>query len=148
MGRIDYVANCTLTMKVFDQKFAGRIADIWGNTRDDHDIPLDRKRELVNAVREYITYWSGRREALFPMTKEIGGAAKVILDGVEKALAPQLKPQGAMFAAIGGSPQKTGAHGGNSCDSGACPWQFPFAVGTSPIEEAVFFIRQKRLFFR
>jgi hypothetical protein len=91
--RIDYLANCMLTMKVFDQGLAGKISATWSNTAADLDITYDRKRELVGLLRDYVTYWSGRRENLFPISKDIGRAPTIILEGIEKSLTRPLHPQ-------------------------------------------------------
>ena len=93
MDRVDYLSNSALTMKMMDQKLANRVADIWSNTGDNYDISQGKKREIVERLRDYFTYWQRRRDALFPLTKEIGVAPEVILAGISRALAPRGNPQ-------------------------------------------------------
>lgn len=86
MDRIEYLANCMLTTKVFDQHLANRVADIWNVLGPDFDISLDKKRELLRRLKEYVAYWSKRRDSLFPMSAQIGEAPAIILQGIERSI--------------------------------------------------------------
>jgi len=90
--RVEYVANCALTMKVFERPVAERIAEIWNLTKDDHDISLARKRELVRLVRDYLVTQRQRRLRVFPLAANANSAADGLLESLEKLL--QARPVG------------------------------------------------------
>jgi GTPase SAR1 family protein len=87
MNRLEFVANCALTMKMFDHELAARIGAYWSNPGEDNDISVGRKREIVRDLLAYFDYWAKRRETLFPLTRDIGVAPAIVRQGLERALA-------------------------------------------------------------
>jgi GTPase SAR1 family protein len=88
--RLEYVANCALTMKIFNRPMAERIADIWNITRDDFDISFDRKKEIAKLTRDYLATWLQRRSSIFPLSVGSSTAAERLLESLEKILEYQI----------------------------------------------------------
>lgn len=94
MRRVEYVSNCALTMKVFEQSVAERVAAIWNIDRPLTDITFERKREVSQIVRDYLALQIARREAAFPLSKDYALAPKAVLEALDRAIAwqPRARP--------------------------------------------------------
>ncbi len=85
MSKMEFAVNCALTMKTFDRPLAEKVANAWSNLGEDHDIGTHRKRDIVVSLIEYFEFWAKRREGLFPLSKDIGVAPGLIMEGLERA---------------------------------------------------------------
>jgi len=86
MNRFEYIANCALTTKVFDKSVAEKIAELWNIVRPATDISIQKKKQTVQLLRDYLSVSAAKRSSLYPLGRDNSLAPAAIERAITAAL--------------------------------------------------------------
>lgn len=94
LNRLEYLANCSLTAKMFDRAPAEKIADLWNIVRPATDISIYKKKQAVEVLQSYILTAAAQRATLFPLGQDFALAPAALEKALNSALTfdPRTKP--------------------------------------------------------